>query len=414
MPTQAARIAALAERLEDGLVQTRRDFHMNPELAGQESRTAGIVAGRLRALGLSVREGVGGHGVIGTLQGSREGPVVAWRADMDAVTLDDALDAPYRSRVPGAKHACGHDAHTAIGLGVAEVLVAIREDLAGAVKFVFQPAEETAEGAKAMLADGCLEGPRPSAIFGLHVSPAPAGRVSVTDGTCLAAISRFWITLRPCEDGVDENLDALAADLSDALAARNRFEPPKSAEALDVLMQAMLTGAPLLQDFVHFGHLRQEAASEAGTRLLRGSVFTAGDSLRQAGAEILRGIVAGFIDRHSVEAEVVLREFVPATVNDPDLASFCLEAAKEVVGEDGVQRLQAPWPFGGEDFAYYLQQVPGVYFHLGAANRDREILGLPHEPDYDLDESVLVVGTKVVANVLAAYLEQNPRREEFD
>ena len=189
-------ITQLAENLRHELSATRRDFHMHPELSGQEQRTAGIVADKLREYGLKVSTGVGGHGVIGLLEGKRDGPVVAWRADMDAVPGDEILDAPYKSCVPGVIHICGHDAHTTVGLGIAQVLSSMRDQVAGQVKFIFQPAEETVVGARAIIDAGGLENPRPRAIFALHIAPLQVGRLGSVSGMVLPGMTTFRIVIK--------------------------------------------------------------------------------------------------------------------------------------------------------------------------------------------------------------------------
>src|SRR5437588_5876730 len=196
-------ISEAAEALRAKLIEQRRDFHMHPELSNREERTSRIVAERLRALGLDeVKTGVGKYGVVGLLKGSKPGPVVAVRADMDALPIQETIDVPYKSLVPGVKHACGHDVHTTVELGVAEVLSKMRDQISGSIKFIFQPAEEGAPqgeegGASLMIKEGALENPRPSAIFGLHTMPSiEAGQIAYHSGPAMASSDRFTITIR--------------------------------------------------------------------------------------------------------------------------------------------------------------------------------------------------------------------------
>src|SRR5262245_21618586 len=197
------KIAQAAESLRAKLVEQRRDFHMHPELSNREERTSRIVAERLRALGLDeVRTGVGKYGVVALLKGSKPGAVVAVRADMDALPIQETIDVPYKSQTPGVKHACGHDVHTTVELGVAEVLSKMRDQISGSIKFIFQPAEEGAPqgeegGAALMVKEGALENPRPSAIFGLHTMPSiEAGQIGYHSGPAMASSDRFTITIR--------------------------------------------------------------------------------------------------------------------------------------------------------------------------------------------------------------------------
>src|SRR5437870_5680897 len=197
-PARAEQIAKAAEALRAKLVEQRRDFHMHPELSNREERTSRIVAERLRALGLDdVKTGVGKYGVVALLKGSKPGPVVAVRADMDALPIQETIDVPYKSLVPGVKHACGHDAHATVELGVAEVLSQMRGQIHGTVKFLFQPAEEGAPadeegGATLMIKEGALKNPRPSAIFGLHATPEiETGQIGYRAGPAQASADGF-------------------------------------------------------------------------------------------------------------------------------------------------------------------------------------------------------------------------------
>src|SRR5689334_631156 len=195
-------VAEAAESMRARLVEQRRDFHMHPELSNREERTSRIVAERLRALGLDeVRTGVGKYGVVALLKGAKPGPVVAVRADMDALPIQETIDVPYKSQTPGVKHACGHDVHTTVELGVAEVLSKMRDQISGSIKFIFQPAEEGAPqgeegGASFMIKEGALENPRPSVIFGLHTTGADVGQIEYHSGPAMASSDRILITIR--------------------------------------------------------------------------------------------------------------------------------------------------------------------------------------------------------------------------
>src|SRR5262245_34965003 len=196
-------IAKATEELRAKLIEQRRDFHMHPELSNREERTSRVIAERLRAIGLDeVRTGVARHGVVALLKGAKPGPVVAVRADIDALPIHETIDVPYKSQNPGVKHACGHDVHTTVELGVAEVLSKMRDQISGSIKFIFQPAEEGAPqgeegGAALMVKEGALENPRPSAIFGLHTMPSiEAGQIGYHSGPAMASSDRFTITIR--------------------------------------------------------------------------------------------------------------------------------------------------------------------------------------------------------------------------
>src|SRR5215813_7479531 len=201
--TRDQQIAQAAEGLRAKLIEQRRDFHMHPELSNREERTSRIVAERLRALGLDdVKTGVAKHGVVALLKGGKPGPIVAVRTDMDALPIQETIDVPYKSQNPGVKHACGHDVHMTVELGVVEVLAKMRDQISGTIKFIFQPAEEGPPlgeegGASLMIKEGALENPRPSAIFGLHTNPLiEAGQIAYHVGPAMASSDRILITIR--------------------------------------------------------------------------------------------------------------------------------------------------------------------------------------------------------------------------
>jgi metal-dependent amidase/aminoacylase/carboxypeptidase family protein len=242
-PSRAAmekRLAAAAPRW----IELRHDLHQHPEPSGAEVRTAAIVAGRLLALGLKVTTGVGGHGVVGLLEGGCPGGVVAYRADMDAVRTNLPDPSPFRAQTPGVRHICGHDVHVAVALGVAEALAAVRADLPGSVKFIFQPAEENVQGAKAMLAAGALENPRPAAIFALHTAPLPSGTISCGTGMVLPGVDLAVVRLRGTGD-----LDAAARALGQAILALNTIPSREMAaragqQSLETLRDFVFPGLP--------------------------------------------------------------------------------------------------------------------------------------------------------------------------
>ncbi len=391
-------IEQLAESLRDKLVETRRDFHMHPELSGEEERTAGIVAQQLRDLGLEVRSGVGGHGVIGLLKGGKDGPVVAWRADMDAFPSANNLDVPYKTQVEGVKHICGHDVHTTVGLGTAATLAAMRDDIAGTIKFIFQPAEETEEGALAVIADGGLENPRPDAIFGLHVSPWPVGKIGFAPGPILAGKTRFHMTLHGTGD-----LEAIAKELIAEIDSLNVLSFPSSREAYDDLTVAVENGRSDITKFIIFMFGEMEATPE--TVQVQGIIRLANDNLHEQALETLQTTLAEFGNRESVSVDLEFwPQHPPVTLNDLALVNASRETIEAMIGKENVLQLNAAWPFNVEDFAYYQQQIPGVFYFLGASNRERGIMAIPHTPEFDVDEECLVVGTKVAAGVLLNFL----------
>jgi metal-dependent amidase/aminoacylase/carboxypeptidase family protein len=384
------------DKLGENLIATRRDFHMFPELSGEEQRTAGIVAEKLEALGLEVTTGVGGHGVIGLLHGKHAGPVVAWRADMDASPSEDTLDVPYKSRVPGVKHVCGHDVHTTVGLGIAEVLSLRRENIAGTIKFIFQPAEENATGAQAVIQDGGLDDPHPEAIFGLHVAPLPVGTIGSVAGMILPGITVFHVHYE-FDHPSQSDLEVLTRKISDALLPLNTipmdfnivFNPD-----VDLKSFVMIFGLPLIDD--NTGKIKG----------LQGLVRAANEELYMQTGEKIRTLLDEILEDSPFKFSFSWPETIslPATINDKNLEKRMQSAISKEIGPENLILLNNPVPFNSEDFAMYLQYIPGVFYWLGVANESRGIKGVPHTPDFDVDEESILVGTRVGANVLLEYL----------
>ncbi len=394
-------IAQHVESLREKLIATRRDFHMYPELAGEEKRTSGIVAERLTELSLEVTTGIGGYGVVGLLRGNQGGPVVAWRADMDASQSENTLDVPYKSRVPGVKHVCGHDVHTTVGLGIAEVLASQRENIAGTIKFIFQPAEENATGAWAMIQDGVLEDPCPEAIFGLHAAPLPVGMIGSVKGMILPGMTVFAVQYEESEANQSE-LEALTQKISKGLTALNIIPMDMNA----ILGTVFTSGVTLAPTVLVAG---RPVIDESTKRIngLRGMVRTTGDEkLRQQTKEKIRGCLDEILKDSPMKFTFSWPETisVPDTINDEQLEKRMRASIRKEIGQGNLLLANNPVPFNSEDFSMYLQHVPGVFYWLGVASGSRGIAGVPHTPEFDVDEESILVGTRVMANLLLDYL----------
>ena len=396
------KIASAAEGLRDWLTTTRRDFYMWPELSGNEVRTSGIVAERLRALGLEVQTGVGGYGVIGLLRGALNGPTVAWRADMDAFLTDDTLQTSYASRVPGVKHVCGHDVHTTIGLGIANVLTSMRESLAGSVKFIFQPAEETAVGARAVVSDGGLENPRPEVIFGLHVAPLPVGKVGCIPLTALPGWQTFQVLFQLGDGNLD--FEALAKAGIDAVCGLSTVQYPSNFDEFNALLQMLALGGEkvarnvFIQSWLVHGPNNQNIIGFGGILRANSETFSLEmlDAMKVTLDEVLAGV--GYM--------MTLGDSLPAVVNDAGWEAALRPVLEKVAGPENVLEVKAAFPYNGEDFSIYQQEIPGVFYWLGVANLERSITGIMHHPDFDVDEDCLVVGVNLMSNLLANALEK--------
>jgi len=376
-----------ARAFEDELIALRRDLHRHPELAFQEHRTADVAASRVEALGLDVRRGVGITGVVADLKNGA-GPTVALRADMDALPIQEAGTASYRSTVDGVMHACGHDAHVSMLVGAAHLLVAQRDDgslPAGTVRFVFQPAEERSDddnksGAVRMIEEGALAGV--DAVFGLHVGAhLPAGKLLITDRPMMAGSDTFRLTVRGRSahagrphEGVDAIVLASHLVLAAQTAVARRISPHD-------------------EGVLHFGTVRGGAAGNvmADEVTLTGTVRYFTPEVRRVIRDTLDGgpaIAAALSGR----AEIDYREGYPPLVNDPAMVRLARAAGMETLGQDSVW--EAEPIMGAEDFAFMLREAPGAFLWLGGAlDPPRE----HHHPEFDIDERVLANGAAVLA-----------------
>jgi amidohydrolase len=395
-------IAQAAEAMRARLVEQRRDFHMHPELSNREERTARVVAERLRALGLEdVKTGVGRHGVTALLRGAKPGPVIAVRTDMDALPIQENIDVPYKSQNAGVKHACGHDAHMTVELGVAEVLSKMRDQISGTIKFIFQPAEEGPPageegGAALMLKEGAFENPRPQAIFGLHVMPnIEVGQVGYNSGPAMASSDRFVITIRGKKvhgayphEGVDAVV--VAAQCVSALQS--------------IHSRRVNTQEPLVITVgsIHGGNRFNIIADEVK---LEGTVRTLNESVRKAVKAMMTETLAGVTSAYGAKFEMDYDDGNAVTYNDPKLVEETMPTMRRIVGE---ANLVTPKPqMGAEDFSEYQKVIPGFFYFLGVGNKAKGITAFIHTPEFDIDEEALVFGVKVMSNVLADYLERH-------
>lgn len=375
------RMVVVLEEAEPELIAFRRDLHQHPELSGAETRTAALVAARLRALGFEVRTGVGGHGVVALLQGGRPGPVVAFRADMDGVPSNDPDPAPFASLSPGVRHICGHDIHTTLGIALATAFAAVRSEVPGSLLLVFQPAEERATGARAMLADDVFSLARPAAIYAVHTAPLEVGTLGVAHGPLLAGRDRVTVTLEGRGD-----LDAALATLSSALRAIGTITPA----------DARGTVAP---DFVMV-ELAPTRGAAGGRRELM-ATFSIASTTARAGARRQVDAAARRVERPDVRATVSYRErMIAGVTNDSLLTSRGAQAIVRSLGDGAVVPLGVVSPRFSEDFGSFQEVVPGTMFLLGVSNRERGWVGMPHSPAYVADEGAIRLGGIALAAVL--------------
>ena len=386
---------AAAEARYDAMVALRRDFHQHPELGFQETRTSGIVAERLAALGLEVQRGIGKTGVVGLLEGARPGPTVLLRFDMDALPIEEENDVPYRSQNPGVMHACGHDGHTAMGLTIADILVAHQSEMAGTLKFVFQPAEEGLGGAFAMIADGVLENPRPDVALAMHLwTPEPQGKVRVVEGPCMASSSVFTITVQG--KGGHGAAPHLAVD------------PILAAAQIVVALQSIVSRNvnPQSSVVVSIGQMIAGTTFNVipDRAVLNGTVRSYDMELHRMTYRRILGMAQNMARAFDCTATMETIAIVSAVVNDPAPTAVVRAAAEAVMGAENIVEHRT---MASEDMGYILEEVPGCYFFIGAAN-DAQGLDFPHHhPRFNFDERAMVDGVAIMARAAAAYVLQS-------
>ena len=386
------RLAAEAVRHLDAreadLIAFRHDLHRHPELSGEEVRTARVVAERLARLGFRVRTGVGGHGVVGVLEGARPGPTVAFRADMDAVRSQAPDPAPYRSLTPGVRHICGHDVHTAIGVGLAEAFASVQDRLAGSVMLVFQPAEERGTGANAMLRDGAFDEIEPDAIFAVHTAPYRVGEVATVPGGMMAGRAQVTVSIRG-----DGDLADAEAQVRAALRGVGTFAPSRAREVAPdgfILVQLFRSG---LGGAVH---------------TVRAQIMTAGPDDRARAKALVTDALAR-LDLPGVTVVTAYDEaYMEGVTNDADLVALANAGIRAAAPDIAIRGVPGAVPAFSEDFGSFQARVPGVMYFLGVSNAEAGTTGMPHTPDYVADDGALLVGTRAILGAMLARLNAEP------
>jgi amidohydrolase len=413
-PALAAQIDQRAEAIEDKLIAWRRDIHQHPELGNQETRTSKLVADHLRALGMEVKTGVAGTGVVAVLKGGKPGPVVALRADMDALPVKEQVDVPFASKAKGTylgkevdvMHACGHDAHTAILMAAAEVLAGMKDELPGSVKFIFQPAEESPAdfepdgkkiwGAKMMVQEGVLDNPKVDAIFGLHVSSAyPAGKLSWRSGPAMAAADQFWIDVtgkqthgaRPWS-GIDPIV------VSSQIILGLQTIPSRQ-------INSMLEPAVVTVGAIHGGNRMNIVPDSVA---MTGTIRTYDEGMKKDIHQRIARTADMIAQSAGAKADVRVVELYNATVNNPGLTEKMGATLRRVAGE-GNYGLQ-PKSTASEDFSFYQEKVPGMFFYLGVTPKDTDVekAAPNHSPRFYVDESGLLNGVRALSNLTVDYM----------
>ncbi len=409
-----AQIDSAAQALQAQIVDWRRDFHQHPELGNREFRTSAIVAAHLRKLGFDeVRTEVAHTGVVGLLKGGLPGPVVALRADMDALPVAEEVDLPFASKVRtdwngeqvGVMHACGHDAHTAILMGVAEVLAGLRAGLRGSVKFIFQPAEEMPPegeegGAKMMVEQGAMDNPRPAAIFGLHVtSRLPLGVIGYRPGPTMASADNLKITIHGRQThgampwfGVDPIVTAAQVVIGLQTVVSRQ---------IDLTQEPAVVTIGAIK-----GGLRENIIPESVE--MRGTIRTFNEGMRDDIHERVTYLAEAISRGSRAGCTVCIKKNYPVTVNDPALTEAMLPTLRRVVGADQLHLV--PKVMGSEDFSFFQRVVPGLFFFVGVTPGGAAELAKAapnHSPRFFVDEGCLLPGVRALAQLACDFLEAN-------
>ena len=379
------------ESLYPEMVETRRYLHMHPELSHQEIATPAFIADRLEEIGVEVRRGVGGRGVVGTIRGGRPGKTIAFRADFDALPIDDQKDVSYKSTIPGVMHACGHDGHTAALLGFAKAMVAVQDTLPGTIVLIHQFGEELSPGgARAMIEDGCLEGV--DAVYGAHLqSKMESGRIYLRDGFLQASEDVIKIIVH--------------GSGTHGAEPHTGVDPILAASHIMVALQSIVSRSadPLKELVVSIGKFHAGDADNVipSKAVLEGTIRVFDPELRKLASQRLRTIVENVAIAMGATAEVIIETGYDSLWNHPAEADVIRTAGRKVLSEEQVVEIDPVMPV--EDFTYFTQAMPGAYFFVGAKMFDSEAVYPHHHENFDFNETAMLVAAKMFA---AIYFEE--------
>jgi len=390
------------EQITPELIEIRRHIHENPERGNREFKTAALVAERLKALGFTVTEKVAHTGVVGILEGNKPGRIVAVRADMDALPILEKADVPFKSKVDGVMHACGHDIHTTIALGTAMVLAGMKDSFNGTVKFLFQPAEEGSPagesgGASLMIKEGVLTDPAPEVIFGLHVgSGLPVGMIAYVSGGALASNDSFEIVIQG--KGVHASMpwggvDSVVTASQVVMALQNIRSRMTDTRTPFVLSVSTIHGGTA------FNIIPEEIK-------MTGTIRTHEKAIRAKVHRLMDQVIKGVCEANGAEYTLDIRPGAPVTYNHPELTGWSVKVLKTLMGDSRI--MEMPPVMGSEDFAYYSQEIPAFFYFLGITDLKNKATSYPaHSPYFCADEGSIPVGVEAMVNLVLSYLESD-------
>lgn len=411
----SAQIDKMAHEIESRMIEWRRDIHQNPELSNREFKTAGKVAAYLSGLGIEVKTGVAHTGVIGILRGMKDTPVVALRADMDALPVTELADVPFASKAKGVyngqevgvMHACGHDNHVAVLMAVAEILSKVKDQLPGTVKFIFQPAEEGVPegeegGADLMMKEGALENPKPDAIFALHVGNLTHDKLIYRSGPMMASADEFRLKITGRQShGASpwEGIDPIVLASQIVLAYQTIVS-----RQIDITEFPAIVTVGSIHGGVRFNIVPESVE-------LVGTIRTFDEDVKKMIHERMDSIASSIASSVGATAELKIKGFTPVTVNDKELTEWSIETLEEIMGKDYLE--ETPLITGAEDFAFFANEIPGFYFFLGVTEEGKDPKKIPgnHSPLFYVDESTLKTGLRAMTHLATQFLVEGGVKE---
>lgn len=390
------------DEIFNSLVKIRRDFHICPELSEQEKRTSKKIEEYLLSLGLEVKTNIGGYGVVGILNGHKKGKRIAWRADIDAMSSDipDVVD--FQSKNKGVRHICGHDVHATIGLGIANILTSQKENLEGTVYFIFQPSEENYKGAKAMIDDGLFDIINPDEIYGLHITPMPKGVISTKSGTIYAHTNIIKVSYKNSSENesVIDYTKKLIANLQNIKPDskfwnfRNLLDPNIGLANPNTIFKNYLT---VNENF---------SIKETDNNI---AISTAINSSNKEQLDSFIELLKQKINDSKYSKDLITIEYTyekNVVLNDKNLTTKSMNSISNIYGKQNVIPMYGEIPGNrGDDFAYFQNQIPGVYFLLGGSNYNKGVISMPHSPNFAVDESCIKTGVQFFSSMIIERLK---------
>ncbi|CAM1357847.1 M20 metallopeptidase family protein [Tenacibaculum xiamenense] len=374
------------DEIYDDLIAVRRDLHRYPEVSGEEIRTAKIVAHYLRSLGLEVISNIAGNSVVGILKGKEKGKRIAWRADLDAIKIETNDTVHFHSRNKGIAHMCGHDVHTTIGLGIADVLSQEKENLKGTVYFIFQASEETFTGARELVENGLFDSIQPEEIYGLHIGPAEKGIVNTKVGELFAYEKELQIKFKHEKESIIKNF------LSDIMAGFIRNKPNTSPNDLTYLIDAKVGIEAKETMYTDYFILRNLSTIRKNDLVIGTINFYETNKER---IDLIPLEIQEKINRSKFKESLISIKYTggnPTVYNNKELTKEAFDVLTQVHKPEQVKPMYGQIPYFNEDFIYYQQKIPGVFFLLGGSNKEKGIISMPHTPNFAVDEEVIKIG----------------------